>query len=196
MTKIITLDGPSGSGKGTVGRALAIDLGFDYLDSGLLYRSVALNALINNIDLNNEFGIATTVNDVSLEFSLRSPVVTLNGVDVTNEIRSEKVSLASSKIAKYSLVRNQLVDFQRKCLKGDGLIADGRDMGSVIFPSADLKIFLTASVKVRANRRYKELIARGENVSLRDLERRISLRDKGDKERSISFDCRRGCDCN
>ena len=186
MTKIITLDGPSGSGKGTVGRALAIDLGFDYLDSGLLYRSLALNALINHLDLNDEFGIAATVDDVSLEFSLCSPVVTLNGTDVTDEIRSERVSLASSKIAKYTSVRKKFIDFQRKFSRGHGLIADGRDMGSVIFPSADLKIFLTASVKVRANRRYKELIARGENVSLRDLDRRIAMRDKADRERKVS----------
>ena len=189
MTKIITLDGPSGSGKGTVGRALAIDLGFDYLDSGLLYRSLALNALTNQLDLNDEFGIAATVNDVSLEFSLCSPIVTLNGADVTDEIRSERVSLASSKIAKYRLVRKRLVDFQRKFSRGHGLIADGRDMGSVIFPSADLKIFLTASVKVRANRRYKELIARGENVSLRAVQVQLEERDRRDKSLLISPGC-------
>ena len=184
--KIVTLDGPSGSGKGTVGRLLARELNFNYLDSGLLYRAVAILVIENCIalsEVNNIEGIARNMN---LEFSSENNKIFLDGIDVSNSIRTEEISIVSSKVAQLKSVRAILHEIQRGYLKGNGLIADGRDMGTVIFPDADLKIFITASPEARAYRRYKELLARGESVSLRDLERSIASRDRSDSERKIS----------
>ena len=184
--KIVTLDGPSGSGKGTVGRLLARELNFNYLDSGLLYRAVAILVIENCIalsEVNNIEGIARNMN---LEFSSENNKIFLDGIDVSNSIRTEEISIVSSKVAQLKSVRAILHEIQRGYLKGNGLIADGRDMGTVIFPDADLKIFITASPEVRAYRRHKELLGRGESVSLRDLERSIASRDRSDSERKIS----------
>ena len=184
--KIVTLDGPSGSGKGTVGRLLAQVLNFNYLDSGLLYRGVAILVIENCIalsEVNNIEGIARNMN---LEFSSENNKIFLDGIDVSNSIRTEEISIVSSKVAQLKSVRAILHEIQRGYLKGNGLIADGRDMGTVIFPDADLKIFITASPEARAYRRHKELLGRGESVSLRDLERSIASRDRSDSERKIS----------
>ena len=184
--KIVTLDGPSGSGKGTVGRLLARELNFNYLDSGLLYRAVAILVIENCIalsEVNNIEGIARNMN---LEFSSENKKIFLDGIDVSNSIRTEEISIVSSKVAQLKSVRAILHEIQRGYLKGNGLIADGRDMGTVIFPDADLKIFITASPEARAYRRHKELLGRGESVSLRDLERSIASRDRSDSERKIS----------
>ena len=184
--KIVTLDGPSGSGKGTVGRLLARVLNFNYLDSGLLYRAVAILVIENCIalsEVNNIEGIARNMN---LEFSSENNKIFLDGIDVSNSIRTEEISIVSSKVAQLKSVRAILHEIQRGYLKGNGLIADGRDMGTVIFPDADLKIFITASPEARAYRRHKELLGRGESVSLRDLERSIASRDRSDSERKIS----------
>ena len=184
--KIVTLDGPSGSGKGTVGRLLARELNFNYLDSGLLYRAVAILVIENCIaltEVNNIEGIARNMN---LEFSSENNKIFLDGIDVSNSIRTEEISIVSSKVAQLKSVRAILHEIQRGYLKGNGLIADGRDMGTVIFPDADLKIFITASPEARAYRRHKELLGRGESVSLRDLERSIASRDRSDSERKIS----------
>tara|TARA_A100001015_G_C14666879_1_gene585277 strand:+ start:70 stop:723 length:654 start_codon:yes stop_codon:yes gene_type:complete len=184
--KIVTLDGPSGSGKGTVGRLLARELNFNYLDSGLLYRAVAILVIEKCIalsEVNNIEGIARNMN---LEFSSENNKIFLDGIDVSNSIRTEEISIVSSKVAQLKSVRAILHEIQRGYLKGNGLIADGRDMGTVIFPDADLKIFITASPEARAYRRHKELLGRGESVSLRDLERSIASRDRSDSERKIS----------
>lgn len=184
--KIVTLDGPSGSGKGTVGRLLARILNFNYLDSGLLYRAVAIQAIKNDIVLSDVNNIEEIARCMNLEFSLEDNKIFLNGFDVSNLIRTEDISIVSSKVAQLKSVRAILHDIQRSYLKGNGLIADGRDMGTVIFPDADLKIFITASQEARAYRRHKELLGRGESVSLRDLERSIASRDRSDSERKIS----------
>jgi len=184
--KIVTLDGPSGSGKGTVGRLLARILNFNYLDSGLLYRAVAIQAIKNDIVLSDVNNIEEIARCMNLEFSLEDNKIFLNGFDVSNLIRTEDISIVSSKVAQLKSVRAILHDIQRSYLKGNGLIADGRDMGTVIFPDADLKIFITASQEARAYRRHKELLGRGESVSLRDLKRSIASRDRSDSERKIS----------
>ena len=184
--KIVTLDGPSGSGKGTVGRLLARELNFSYLDSGLLYRAVAILVIENCIALSDVSNIEEIARNMNLEFSSEDNKIFLNEFDVSNSIRTEEISVVSSKVAQLESVRAILHKIQRGYLKGNGLIADGRDMGTVIFPNADLKIFITASPAARAYRRHKELLGRGESVSLRDLERSIASRDRSDSERKIS----------
>ncbi len=184
--KIVTLDGPSGSGKGTVGRLLARELNFSYLDSGLLYRAVAILVIENCIALSDVSNIEEIARNMNLEFSSEDNKIFLNGFDVSNSIRTEEISVVSSKVAQLESVRAILHKIQWGYLKGNGLIADGRDMGTVIFPDADLKIFITASPEARAYRRHKELLGRGESVSLRDLERSIASRDRSDSERKIS----------
>ena len=183
---IVTLDGPSGSGKGTVGRLLAQVLNFNYLDSGLLYRGVAILVIEKDIALSDVSNIEEIVRNMNLEFSSENNKIFLDGIDVSNSIRTEEISTVSSKVAQLKSVRAILHEIQRGYLKGNGLIADGRDMGTVIFPDADLKIFITASPAARAYRRHKELLGRGESVSLRDLERSIASRDRSDSERKIS----------
>ena len=184
--KIVTLDGPSGSGKGTVGRLLAHVLNFNYLDSGLLYRAVAILVIEKGIALSDVSNIEEIARNMNLEFSSENNKIFLDGIDVSNSIRTEEISIVSSKVAQLKSVRAILHEIQRGYLKGNGLIADGRDMGTVIFPDADLKIFITASPAARAYRRHKELLGRGESVSLRDLERSIASRDRSDSERKIS----------
>ena len=184
--KIVTLDGPSGSGKGTVGRLLAQVLNFNYLDSGLLYRAVAILVIEKGIALSDVSNIEEIARNMNLEFSSENNKIFLDGIDVSNSIRTEEISVVSSKVAQLESVRAILHEIQRGYLKGNGLIADGRDMGTVIFPDADLKIFITASPEARAYRRHKELLGRGESVSLRDLERSIASRDRSDSERKIS----------
>ena len=184
--KIVTLDGPSGSGKGTVGRLLAQVLNFNYLDSGLLYRGVAILVIEKDIALSDVSNIEEIARNMNLEFSSENNKIFLDGIDVSNSIRTEEISIVSSKVAQLKSVRAILHEIQRGYLKGNGLIADGRDMGTVIFPDADLKIFITASPEARAYRRHKELLGRGESVSLRDLERSIASRDRSDSERKIS----------
>ena len=184
--KIVTLDGPSGSGKGTVGRLLARVLNFNYLDSGLLYRAVAILVIEKGITLSDVSNIEEIARNMNLEFSSEDNKIFLDGFDVSNSIRTEEISIVSSKVAQLKSVRAILHEIQRGYLKGNGLIADGRDMGTVIFPDADLKIFITASPEARAYRRHKELLGRGESVSLRDLERSIASRDRSDSERKIS----------
>ena len=184
--KIVTLDGPSGSGKGTVGRLLARVLNFNYLDSGLLYRAVAILVIEKGIALSDVSNIEEIARNMNLEFSSENNKIFLDGIDVSNSIRTEEISIVSSKVAQLKSVRAILHGIQRGYLKGNGLIADGRDMGTVIFPDADLKIFITASPAARAYRRHKELLGRGESVSLRDLERSIASRDRSDSERKIS----------
>ena len=184
--KIVTLDGPSGSGKGTVGRLLAQVLNFNYLDSGLLYRGVAILVIEKDIALSDVSNIEEIARNMNLEFSSENNKIFLDGIDVSNSIRTEEISIVSSKVAQLKSVRAILHEIQQGYLKGNGLIADGRDMGTVIFPDADLKIFITASPEARAYRRHKELLGRGESVSLRDLERSIASRDRSDSERKIS----------
>jgi cytidylate kinase len=189
MVKIITIDGPSGSGKGTVSRILAKQLGFHYLDSGALYRLLGLVAVRHGIDisLNSDFTHLAENMDVRFEALPNGHNrVLLEGEDVTQELRTEETGALASQVAAIPSVRDALLTRQQQFAKSPGLVADGRDMGTKVFPKAQLKVFLTASIEERANRRYKQLLEQGENVSLRALEEQVRSRDERDMNRKAS----------
>lgn len=181
---VITIDGPTASGKGTVAHRVAKQLGFHYLDSGALYRLTALSAIKQNISLENEVMIAQIARALPCRFVKGH--VFLNEQDVTDSVRAEKIGVSASKIAVLPMVRQALVDLQKSFKTMPGLVADGRDMGSVIFPEATQKIFLTASVAARASRRYKQLIEKGFSANMEDLSKDLAERDERDMNRSTS----------
>lgn len=186
---VITIDGPSGSGKGTLSQMLARHLGYHLLDSGALYRLVALAVMKKGIDLNNEEVVGQVALGLDVIFSLEndeSAQILLEGVTVTDAIRQEAVSMAASKVAAYPSVRAALLERQRAFAVAPGLIADGRDMGTTVFPAAQVKLFLTASAEARAERRYKQLCIKGESVSMAELVRDIRERDERDSNRAVS----------
>ncbi len=185
---VITIDGPGGSGKGTVAMRLAQELGWHYLDSGALYRIVAVAAMERAIEADNEQMLAELARHLDVSFRLMDDevVILLDGNRITGKLRSEEAGVFASIIAAVPAVRAALVQGQRAFRKLPGLVADGRDMGTVIFPDAKLKIFLTASAQARADRRYKQLKEKGESVNLSRLFQDIEKRDKRDRSRSIS----------
>ena len=187
---VITVDGPSGSGKGTVCRLLAEKLGWDVLDSGAIYRVLSLAALHHQIALDNEDALVPLAANLDVQFLVDSQTnaakVVLEGEDVTTTIRNEEVGAAASKIAALPRVREALLRRQRAFRTERGLIADGRDMGTVVFKDAPLKIFLTASAQERAKRRFVELNARGLNVTLSGLLKDIQERDDRDMNRAVA----------
>jgi cytidylate kinase len=185
---VITVDGPGGSGKGTIAMRLAEKLGWHFLDSGALYRLVAVAAMDRGIEANQESALGQVAESLDVDFGISSEgmVILLDGNYITGRLRSESVSVFASEIAAFPLVRAALVQRQRAFRKLPGLVADGRDMGTVIFPDAILKIFLTASAQARAERRYKQLKEQGESVNLSRLFRDIKKRDERDSSRAIS----------
>ena len=184
---VIAIDGPSGSGKGTIATRLANVLGFNYLDSGAIYRTLGIAMLRENIGFENITKISEIYNKSVISFDPNEPEnVKLNGQDVTISIRSELGSDSASKLGEIPEVRKMLLKGQRADRIKPGLVADGRDMGTVVFPTADLKIFLTASIEERAKRRHKQLISKGIGAMLPDLLRDLDARDKRDAERSVS----------
>lgn len=179
---VIAIDGPAASGKGTIAGRVAEALGFHYLDSGALYRLATLAALKAGAALDDAAALER-------EAAAMAPVfeggrILLKGEDVTQAIRSESVSAATSKVAAVPGVRRALFDLQRRAAQAPGLVADGRDMGTVVFPEAELKVFLTASARVRAERRYKQLLERGEAADLDALTKDLEERDRRDRERA------------
>lgn len=189
MVKIITVDGPSGSGKGTVSRILAKKLGFHYLDSGALYRLLGLAAVRHGIDVELNSDLTHVAENMDVRFEALTNGhnrVLLEGEDVTQELRTEETGALASKVAAIPSVRKALLARQKQFAKAPGLIADGRDMGTKVFPEAQLKIFLTASIEERASRRYKQLLEQGENVSLRALVEQVRSRDERDMNREAS----------
>ena len=185
---VITIDGPSGSGKGTVSRLLAERLGWHFLDSGILYRLVALSALRRGVSLQDEQGLSRLAANLDVRF-VADPTgeeahVLLAGDDVTRELRSEACGEAASQLAIHPGVRQALLMLQRSYRKLPGLVADGRDMGTALFPNAALKIFLTASQEERAKRRYKQLKGKEMDVRLNSLLGEIEQRDARDYERA------------
>ena len=188
MTKIITIDGPSGSGKGTVSRLIASKLAFNYLDSGALYRALSVSSARHGVNLWNIKGLVDLVEHMDVRFEMDDDnfKVFLDEINVSDEMRTEDAGVRASKIAFYPEIRESLLKRQRKFAFGAGLVADGRDMGTVVFPEADLKIYLTASIEERAQRRYKELIDKGEDVSLRALAKQVRNRDARDMNREVS----------
>jgi len=188
LNKIITLDGPSGSGKGTISRLIAGDMGYELLDSGALYRLTALSAYNQNVDFTNESALASIAQRLDIVFIAgdQSTTALLGGVDVTQAIREEKIGMLASKVAAFGLVREALLARQRTLLTPKGLVADGRDMGTVVFPNAPVKIFLTASSEVRAHRRMEQL-ARAHIVGdYATILHDIQQRDDQDKNRKIA----------
>ena len=181
---VVTIDGPAGSGKGTISKLVSKTLGFRYLDSGAIYRIIALNAKTKNLDTNQITQILELID--GLEISFADEKVFIGSKDITDLIRSELIGKFASQIAKSELIREKILGLQKSFFKPPGLVADGRDMGTVVFPEAKVKIFLTASIEERANRRYKQLILKENNVNLTDLFETIKLRDKNDTNRKIS----------
>jgi len=190
LMPVITVDGPSGSGKGTVCRLLADKLGWDVLDSGAIYRVLSLAALHHQIALDNEEALVPLAANLDVQFLVDSQTnagkVILEGEDVTTTIRNEEVGAAASKVAALPRVREALLRRQRAFRTENGLIADGRDMGTVVFPDAPLKIYLTASAQERARRRFVELNERGLDVTLSGLLEDIQARDDRDMNRAVA----------
>jgi cytidylate kinase len=182
IVPVITIDGPTASGKGTVAHRVAKHLGFHYLDSGALYRLTALSAMRQDIALDDEDALAAIARVLPCLFVKGH--VFLNGEDVTDAVRAEEIGVAASKIAVLPLVREALVNLQIGFRAAPGLVADGRDMGSVIFPDATQKVYLTASAEARANRRYKQLIEKGFSANMEDLVKDLTERDVRDASRS------------
>lgn len=181
---VIAIDGPSASGKGTVASRVAAALGFHFLESGALYRLVALASLRAGLDPRQEAEISALAAALRAEF--RGERVFLSGEDVTDELRREECGVRASEIARLPAVRAALLERQRALRRPPGLVADGRDMGTVVFPDALLKVFLTASVAVRAERRYKQLIDKGIHANLAALSRDLQERDARDAARSVA----------
>lgn len=181
---VIAIDGPSASGKGTIAQLVAKKLGFHYLDSGALYRLVALKTVQSHADIHDTSLLAGIARDLHVVFDQGE--VYLDNQTVTDDIRAEQCGILASQLAAYPQVREALTERQRAFCQPPGLVTDGRDMGSVIFPDATLKIFLTASAETRAHRRYKQLIEKGISANITDLLQDIQKRDERDSHRSVA----------
>jgi cytidylate kinase len=183
-TPVIAVDGPAASGKGTVAAGVAHALGFHYLDSGSLYRLVALKAVRTGTPFDQPMPLARLAADLDVDF--QDGAILMEGADATEAIRAEAISAAASQVAVHPAVRAALFERQRVFRRLPGLVADGRDMGTVVFPDAGLKVFVTATAEERARRRYKQLIAKGISVTMESLLREIQERDARDAGRAAA----------
>lgn len=181
---VIAIDGPSASGKGTIAQLVAGQLGYHYLDSGALYRIVALAALNKGISWQDEAALAEMTRNLDIHFE--NSEIMLDDVNVSEEVRTEAMSKGASEVAVHPAVRGTLIDLQHSFRKAPGLVADGRDMATVVFPDATLKIFLTASAEVRAERRYKQLMAKEICANLLDILQDLQKRDTRDQQRLVA----------
>ncbi|MGO3655477.1 MAG: (d)CMP kinase [Sphingobacterium sp.] len=185
---VIAIDGFSSCGKSTVAKALAKSLNFVFIDSGAMYRAVTLHFLENNIDLNNEQSVKTALNEIQIDF-IPAPdrtLTELNGRDVSDAIRSMQVSEQVSEVSAIRAVRQAMVKQQQELGKKRNIVMDGRDIGTTVFPDADLKIFMTANPQVRAERRFAELTAKGEVLSMEEVKENLAHRDHLDSTREES----------
>jgi cytidylate kinase len=188
MQNVITIDGPAGSGKSTISRLLAKKIGYLYLDTGAMYRAVALAAKREKIHLNDGKALGELCNSLELRFitDQAPPRLFLNGEDISAAIRSPEMDMTSSKVSAVSEVRKAMTRLQRKMAKGMTLVAEGRDMGTVVFPDAKHKFYLTASLKIRTERRHKERLERGEAIHRAVVESQLKKRDHQDETRPIA----------
>ncbi len=184
---VLTIDGPSGAGKGTVSRSVAKKLAWHYLDSGSIYRSLAIAVLDESIDLQDISKIVAIAKNLNLEFECGDElIVKLNKVDITARLPSEATGNTASIIAVYPDIRTVLLQKQKDFQQAPGLVADGRDMGTVVFPEAATKVFLTASAEERASRRYKQLKEKGIDANLNQITKEIEARDRRDQQRATA----------
>ena len=181
---IIAIDGPAGAGKSTIAKKVADSLGYVYIDTGAMYRAFTYELLTSSISLSDIEEITKVLEKTNIEF--KNNEIFLNNLNVTNEIRSKNVTANVSAVSAIPQVREKLVNLQRKIASESNSILDGRDIGTVVFPNAELKIFLTASVKIRALRRYNQLIAKDKNIDINEIEAEIEKRDKLDSSRETS----------
>ena len=188
MGKQIAIDGPAGAGKSTIAKLLSKKKGFIYVDTGAMYRAIALFVLEKGVDIDNEDAVKNALPeaDVRLSYIDGKQCVLLNGDDVTGRLRTEEVGNAASKVSAYPSVRTCLIELQRRTAKENDVVMDGRDIGTVILPDALLKVFLTASVSVRAKRRFLELSNKGEECDIKKIEADIRERDKRDMTRETA----------
>ncbi len=185
---LITIDGPAGAGKTTVSKVLAERLGYKYFDTGALYRGVAYEAKKNNINSGDDAGLERLCATLRLEFIRNEKGLRLfsNYFDITDEIRTPDMSMIASAVSASMIVRSYLLSLQKELGKEKGAVFEGRDMGTVVFPAADVKFYLDASVKTRAIRRYKELSGKIDSLTLEEIENDIKLRDENDKNRKLA----------
>ena len=185
---VIAIDGPGASGKSTTAKLLAKKLKYIYIDTGAMYRACGLCSLENNVDLNNENMLRKMLDEINIQikYSEAGNKIILNGKDVTSRIREVDITKLSSKIARIGMVRTKMVELQREIGKNGGVIMDGRDIGTVVFPDADFKFFMKADVKTRALRRWKEAKEKDENIPIKDIEKELIWRDRNDTSREIS----------
>lgn len=184
---VITIDGPSGAGKGTVSRAVAKKLAWNYLDSGSIYRSLAISALDKQANLDDEQVMAQVATDMDLAFDCGDELtVLLDGVDITHRLPTEETGSVASKVAAYPEVRAVLLQKQKDFRRLPGLVADGRDMGTVVFSDAEIKVFLTASAEERAKRRFKQLKEKRIDANIDQITKEIQERDRRDSERKAA----------
>ncbi|HWP23555.1 MAG TPA: (d)CMP kinase [Candidatus Binatia bacterium] len=188
---IIAIDGPSGAGKSTLAKRLAKELGFIYLDTGAIYRALALKVLRRGVDLADDTRLAELLRQTKIDLQERDGqlAVLLDGTDVAGEIRTPAVSQMASKVSALRIVRERLLDLQRGIGRKGSVVAEGRDIGTVVFPEAEVKIFLQASAEERARRRWAELRAAGREVDLAETLREMAERDKRDSERDLAPLC-------
>ncbi len=185
---LITIDGPAGAGKTTVSRELARQLSYTYVDTGALYRGIAVAARDAGVPPDDEPGVAALAGTVALAFTKTAsgPRLVLNGMDITDEIRSPDITMAASRISAQPAVRKSLMGLQRRLGKEKGVVFEGRDMGTVVFPDADVKFYLDADLKIRATRRYRELRSKTPAQDLDAVEEQMKIRDRNDSSRRIA----------
>ena len=187
MSFNVAIDGPAGAGKSTVAKAVAKEQGFIYVDTGAMYRAMALYFIRNEIDSSDEAAICARLNEIEIALTYEDGVqqVILNGENVSGLIRTDLVSMTTSNISKYRLVREKMVELQQEIARTADVVMDGRDIGTVVLPNADIKLYLTASSRVRAERRYKEMVEKGTTQTLDEVEQDIIARDYQDMNREV-----------